>query len=175
MTGVALLPRFCRRSLFRRFAAALDSAAPCASDRPRAPDFHLHDSRGVRRKLSEFLGKVVLLNFWATWCAPCLAEIPALNRVHRAYAERGFTVLGVAMDERGWAAVTPFLAERRIDYPVLLGNAAVARLYGGLKVLPHTLFLDREGCVVADYGAVLKEAQLRKILETLLAESRSAR
>ena len=120
--------------------------------------------------MSDFRGKVVLLNFWATWCAPCRTEIPILNRVHRDYAKRGFSVVGVAMDERGWPAVTPFLASEKVDYPVLLGNAAVARFYGGLEVLPRTLFLDRLGRVVAARGALLAEAPLRRIVEILLAE-----
>jgi len=141
-----------------------------ASDRPFAPDFQLRDAQGIRRRLSDFRGKVVLLDFWATWCAPCVAEIPALNRLHRDYGPRGFTVLAVAMDERGWAAVTPFLAERQLEYPVLLGDPKVARLYGGLKTLPLKLFLDREGRVVARHDAILPEACSRSIVEKLLAE-----
>ncbi|HEU0138233.1 MAG TPA: TlpA disulfide reductase family protein [Bryobacteraceae bacterium] len=143
-----------------------------AGGRPLAPDFRLLDMQGVRRKLSDFRGKVVLLNFWATWCAHCKSEIPALNRVHRDYQARGVAVVSVAMDDRGWAAVTPFVTEFEVDYPVLLGNAAVARQYGGLKTLPHTLFLDRDGHIVASHEAALSEAHLRKIAETLLAESR---
>ncbi len=129
MTWVRPLLRISRRFLLRgvSIARAAGTLLPAGS-RPQAPDFQLHDSKGRKRRLSEFRGKVVLLNFWATWCAPCLTEIPVLNGVHREYADRGFAVLGVAMDERGWAAVTPFLAERRVDYPVLLGTAAVGGL-----------------------------------------------
>jgi thiol-disulfide isomerase/thioredoxin len=169
------MPPLARRTLLLWVASALGSTTLRPTGRLQAPDFQLHDSRGMKRTLSEFRGKVVLLNFWATWCAPCQAEIPVLNEVHREYAKHGVTVLGVAMDERGWAAVTPFLAERRVDYPVLLGNPAVARLYGGLEVLPYTLFLDRDGRVVADYSAVLTRTHLRKVVETLLSESAQSR
>jgi cytochrome c biogenesis protein CcmG/thiol:disulfide interchange protein DsbE len=135
-----------------------------------APDFTVKDSdRQVT--LSQLRGQIVVLNFWATWCPPCRTEIPLLQRVHTAYAARGFTVVGVAMDERGWAAVTPFLAQHRVEYPVLLGNAAVARRYGGLKTLPYTLFLDRAGRVVATHAAALTETPLRRIVETLLSEA----
>lgn len=161
-----------RRSLFRAFGAFLAVCRGHAGERPPAPDFRLLDMQGVRRKLSDFRGKVVLLNFWATWCAPCRSEIPALNRVHRDYQSRGLAVVGVAMDDRGWAAVTPFVTGFEVDYPVLLGNAAVARQYSGLKTLPRTLFLDRDGRIVASHDAALSEAHLRKIAETLLAESR---
>jgi peroxiredoxin len=142
-----------------------------AIKRPAAPDFELPDAKGKKRKLSEFRGKVVLLNFWATWCPPCRAEMPELNRLHHEYADRGFTVLGVAMDERGWRAVTPFLSTHRIDYPVLLGNAGVANDYGGVRTIPHTLFLDREGRVVATYGAALDLPAFRKSIEAMLAEA----
>jgi peroxiredoxin len=139
--------------------------------RPAAPDFELRDSHGVVRRLSGFRGKVVVLNFWATWCPPCRAEIPWLETVHRDYAARGFTVLGVAMDERGWPAVTPFLAGHKVNYPVLLGTPHVARQYGGLKTLPRTVFLDRHGRIVATHDALLGEAPLRKIVELLLTEA----
>lgn len=141
-----------------------------ASERPPAPDFQLPDSRGTRRKLTEFRGRVVLLNFWATWCPPCRAEIPLLNQAHRDFAPRGFAVVGVAMDERGWPAVTPFLAQHQVDYPVLLGNAAVARAYGGMKSLPRTFFLDRAGRIVAAHNAALGEKHLYRVIGKLLAE-----
>jgi peroxiredoxin len=142
----------------------------CASEREVAPDFTLYDSDGVKRKLSEYRGQVVLLNFWATWCAPCRTEIPWLKDIHQEYSREGFAVVGVAMDERGWRAVTPFLAEYDVDYPILLGNAKVARLYGGLETLPRALFLDRKGRIVAVHEAILSKAHLRKIVELLLAE-----
>jgi thiol-disulfide isomerase/thioredoxin len=163
-------------SLSRRLLLWVGTAAALprsvlAARRQAAPDFALDDAHGVRRSLADFRGKVVVLNFWATWCPPCRTEIPLLQRVHTAYAARGFTVVGVAMDERGWAAVTPFLAQHRVEYPVLLGNAAVARRYGGLKTLPYTLFLDRAGRVVATHAAALTETPLRRIVETLLSEA----
>ena len=142
----------------------------CASEREAAPGFSLYDSEGTKRKLSDYQGQVVLLNFWATWCAPCRTEIPWLKDIHEEYSREGFAVVGVAMDERGWRAVTPFLAEYDVDYPVLLGNAKVARLYGGLETLPKTLFLDRKGRIVAVHEAILSKAHLRKIVELLLAE-----
>lgn len=160
-----------RRRLVRILFAAAGPAAWGTCRRPPAPDFVAYDARGVKRRLSDYRGNLVVLNFWATWCDPCRAEIPALNRVHLAYRAQGFTVVGVAMDQRGWAAVTPFLIEHGVTYPVLLGNAAVARSYGGLKSLPQTLFLDREGRIVASHGSLLKEADLRKLVESLLAAS----
>jgi len=139
--------------------------------RAPAPDFELRDSTGTVRRLADFRGKVVVLSFWTTWCAPCRAEVPVLAAVQREYSSRGFTVLAVAMDARGWPAVTPFLSEHKVNYPVLLGTPGVARLYGGLKTLPRTLFLDRRGRIVAAHGGLLGEVPLRRIVETLLSEA----
>ena len=171
------VPRFAmsRRHLFRLAGAGVVLGRTAEAERADAPDFQLYDARGVRRGLSDFRGKVVLLNFWATWCPPCRREIPVLNRMHRAYAGRGFTVLGVAMDERGWAAVTPFLAQWEVEYPILLGNSRVAKDYGGLKALPRSLFLDRTGRVVASKDGMMGEKPLRKVIATMLAESPATR
>lgn len=143
--------------------------APVCAREP-APDFELRGADGKKLKLSDFKGQVVLLNFWATWCPPCRAEVPWLNEIHAEYKANGFSVVGVAMDEQGWRSVKPFLAQYSVKYPVLLGNARVARLYGGLDVLPRTLFLDRAGEVVAEHNAILGKDSLRKVVETLLAE-----
>jgi thiol-disulfide isomerase/thioredoxin len=143
-----------------------------AAERELAPDFQAFDSKGKKRKLSDFRGQVVLLNFWATWCAPCRVEIPWLKKIHHEFEADGFSVVGVAMDERGWRAVTPFLTEYGVDYPSLLGSPKIARSYGGLEVLPRTLFLDREGRIVASHNAILGEDQLRAIVQTLVAEGR---
>lgn len=160
-----------RRHLLQLLGAAAALRKTSGAERAKAPDFQLQDASGVRHKLSDFRGQIVLLNFWATWCAPCRTEIPLLGRVQQAYAKRGFTVLGVAMDERGWAAVTPFLVQQEVDYPVLLGNPTVARSYGGLKSLPRTFFLDRSGRIVASQNGVLAEEHLRRVVEIMLAES----
>lgn len=140
------------------------------SVRVPAPSFQLHDESGKRRTLDEFRGQVVVLNFWATWCRPCIDEMPALDRVNREYADKGVAVLGVAMDERGWPVVSKFLAQKRFSYPILLGTTRVAREYGGLKTLPHTVFLDRQGRIVATHSSALNLDQLRKLVEIMLAE-----
>jgi thiol-disulfide isomerase/thioredoxin len=155
-----------------RFACAVAVLLACAplfaSERTAAPGFQLWNRDGGRTQLSNLQGSIVVLNFWATWCGPCRAEVPSLNRIHEDYGRRGVTVLGVAMDERGWAAVTPFLAEYRVAYPILLGTPAVARSYGGLRTLPCTVFIDRDGRVMATYDGVVPEKQLRRILDLLV-------
>lgn len=168
MAGSPALRRLAAASLL---LASATLARPPASSR-NAPDFRLPDRSGTLQSLSAFRGRVVVLNFWATWCKPCRQEMPALDRIAREYAPLGVTVLGVAMDERGWVAVTPFLAQFPVTYPILLGNPRVARDYGGLKTLPLTVFIDQHGRIAASQDQTLSESQLRKAVEAMLLEGR---
>src|SRR5205085_578578 len=82
-----------------------------------APDFTLKDSHGVHVKLSDLRGKVVVLDFWATWCGPCKVTIPEMNKLAQKYQDKGVVILGISMDEDGWDAVNPFLAKVKFEYP----------------------------------------------------------
>jgi peroxiredoxin len=147
--------------------ATLTTAVP-ASERKPAPDFTLPDANGVSVKLSDFKGRVVLLNFWATWCGPCKMEIPWLIEFEKTYKDRGFAIIGVSMDEDGWKAVMPFVAQKAINYPVVVGDDRVAQLYGGIDSLPSTFLIDREGRIAnAHLGLVGKrdyEAEILKLI-----------
>ena len=147
----------------------LAAAAPPA-ERPAAPDFHLPALDGPRLRFSSLRGSLVVVNFWATWCKPCRDEIPLLARLHTEFHPRGVRILGVAMDERGWPAVTPYATSARIPYPILLGNPRTARDYGGLRTLPYTLFLDRRGRIAATLDTALTEPTFRRLIALLLAE-----
>src|ERR1035437_1436438 len=98
-------------------------------ERHAAPDFALKDADGKTVRLSDYKGKVVLLDFWATWCGPCRIEIPWFMEMQRQNKDRGFEVLGVAMDDEGWEAVKPFLTEMKMNYRVVVGNDDTARKY----------------------------------------------
>ena len=118
-------------------------------DRREAPDFTLKDADGKTVHLSDYKGKVVLLDFWATWCGPCRIEIPWFMEIERQNKDKGFEVLGVAMDDEGWEAVKPFLTEMKMNYRVVVGNDETARKYGGVDALPTTFLIDREGKIAA--------------------------
>jgi len=122
-----------------------NAAVKPEKDRHVAPDFALKDANGNTVRLSEYKGKVVLLDFWATWCGPCKVEIPWFIQFEQKYKDKGFAVLGVSMDEDGWSAVKPFIEEHKMNYRVALGNDQVSELYGGLDSLPTTLLVDRSG------------------------------
>jgi cytochrome c biogenesis protein CcmG/thiol:disulfide interchange protein DsbE len=114
-----------------------------------APDIQGRDADGLVTKLSDFRGKVVLLDFWATWCPPCKLEIPWLIDIERKNKDRGFAVLGVSMDDEGWEVVKPFMKEVGLNYRVVIGNDATAEMYGNVESLPETFLIDRAGKIAA--------------------------
>ena len=134
-----------------------------------AAPFSLPDSNGARVALANYKGKVVVLNFWATWCGPCKVEIPWFIEFNKTYKARGLAVLGVAMDEGGWKAVKPYMLEKKIDYPIGMGNEEVAKAYGEVDALPTTILIDRSGRIVFVHtGLVGKdtyENEIRSLLE----------
>lgn len=137
-------------------------------DRKRAPDFALKDVTGATVRLSDYRGKVVLLNFWATWCGPCKIEIPWFIDFEQSYKDRKFAVLGISMDEDGWDSVKPYLEQRRINYRVMIGTEELSQLYGGIDALPTTFMIDREGRIASKHeGLVSKSAYENEILDLL--------
>jgi len=133
-----------------------------------APDFTLKDASGHRLSLSDYKGKVVLLNFWATWCVPCKTEIPWFIDFEKRFQSQGFTVLGVSMDEEGWKAINPYVAAAKINYPIVLGNEEVNQLYGGFEALPTTLLIDRDGKVAFLHAGLIGRDDYEKEIRPLL-------
>jgi peroxiredoxin len=125
-----------------------------AKERKPAPNFALEDSSGRTVKLKDFHGKVVLLDFWATWCHGCKQEIPWFVAFQKTYGAKGFAVVGVSLDEGGWNVLRPFLAEANVPYRMLLGDEAIAARYG-IKNMPDTFLIDKRGRVAAAYLAGL--------------------
>jgi peroxiredoxin len=139
-------------------------------DRRMAPDFTLTDASGQPVRLSGSRGKVVLLNFWATWCVPCGQEIPWFIEFRKSNAARGFEVLGVSMDDGGWAAVRPYIEQRQINYPVMIGNDQVAGLFGGLHSLPLTLIIDRTGRIASVHAGLCRKDEYESDIDAVLSE-----
>ena len=152
------------------FGSAPSVAYMKPQGRKMAPDFTLTDASGTPVKLSEFRGKVVLLNFWATWCAPCKLEIPWFVEFQRTYRDRDFVVLGVSLDEDGWKPVKPYIAAERINYPVMVGNAEISRLYGGLESIPTTLIIDKSGRIAAIHVGICSRSEYETDIKAVLNE-----
>lgn len=151
-------------------AKAAASSFICPADAKAAPlDFTLKDANGKDVRLSSFKGRVILLDFWATWCAPCKVEIPWFVDYQTRFGPRGLQVLGVSVDEDA-SLLKPYIARMKMNYPVLLGanREDIQKAYGPLEVFPTTLLINREGRVCAThYGLSAKEsfdAQLASLL-----------
>ena len=141
-----------------------------AAERTLAPDFTLNDASGVRVKLSQFRGKVVLLSFWATWCVPCRTEIPWFVEFNETYKDRGLAVLGVSLDDDGWNAVRPYIDKMKVGYPVMLASGDIASRYGGLNSLPVTLIIDKSGRIAVTHVGLCARSEYEAAIDTMLAE-----
>ena len=150
------------------FAAGARQA--CAAEsllNRKAPEFTRRDLHGQTVDLGRLRGKVVLLNFWATWCAPCEAEMPVFSQWQRQYAFQGFEVIGISMDDSE-TPVRKFAARVRPDYPIAMGDAKLGDRYGGVLGLPLTYLIDRHGVVRAQFqGATELKAMESRIKELL--------
>jgi peroxiredoxin len=154
-------------------AVLLCTSAPAITlkkeaERKRAPDFELKDKDGKQVRLSDYAGKVVLLDFWATWCGPCKSSIPWFNQLYEKYGPEGFVVLGVSMDEDGWTAVRPFMDKLQIAYPIVMGTKRVAYLYGEVEALPLAFLIDRNQRVAAIHAGAPGKKDFEKIITGLL-------
>lgn len=137
----------------------------------KAPAFTLRSIQGKKVSLADYKGKAVLINFWATWCAPCKIEIPWLVAFHDQYADQGFQILGVSEDDStvSRADLEGFKKKLHMNYPILRGSDAVARRYGGVDFLPTSFYVGRNGKVVAETAGLVgkdeMEANIKKALE----------
>ena len=137
-------------------------------DRKPAPDFALKDADGKVVHLSDYKGKVVLLDFWATWCGPCKIEIPWFMEMQRKNKDKGFEVLGVAMDDEGWEVVKPFVTKMGVNYRMVIGNDMTAQAYGGVDALPTTFLIDRAGKIAAVHVGLASKRDFEDGIEELL-------
>ena len=161
---------FCSEKCAQAFDADPAAYVPPAFPRP-APAFAVEDLAGRRHSNDALRGRVTLVDFWATWCAPCRKSMPELQALHEKYGERGLTVLGISIDEGGAAKVRKFVVSKRFTYPIALDSEkAPAWEAFRVKAVPAAFLIDREGQVVAQWtGAAPKRGELDAALEKLLA------
>ena len=149
-----------------------------ASQRKPAPTFHLVSDKGKRIQVSDFRGRVILLNFWATSCGGCILEIPSFIDLQRSYQSRGFTAVGISTDiayerlknaDEAWRRVRPFMSSNGMNYPVLMGDDSVVEKYG-FKSYPATYLIDKSGRIAATYVGIVSKDDVEANVKKLLAE-----
>ncbi len=148
------------------------------ADRKIAPAFHLVGSNGRTVQVSDYHGKILLLNFWATKCGGCILEIPSFIEMQQTYEKQGFTAVGISADisylglkspGEAWQLVRPFIASHGINYPILMGDDATIDAYG-FQSYPATYLIDRSGHIAATYVGVVSKKDVETNIKTLLAE-----
>ncbi len=156
------------QSLLPSAPALTDIKSP--SGRSLAPDFNLKDANGRDVKLTDLKGKVVLVNFWTTWCEGCQVEIPWFIEFQKEYEARGLVVIGISMDDDGWKSVRPWLKEKKVNYPIVIGNEGLGKQYG-LDGMPLTALVDREGRIADVHPGLVDKAATQQKIRALLQES----
>jgi cytochrome c biogenesis protein CcmG, thiol:disulfide interchange protein DsbE len=138
-----------------------------------APAFSLRALDGTAVSLDDYRGQVVLINFWASWCPPCRVEMPGFERVYRERRDQGFVILGIATDAHAEAAIREFVSEHDITYPILLADRQVIVDYGGIRALPESFLVDRDGRIRHRVIGYFAEPALRSAIGRMLRAGES--
>jgi peroxiredoxin len=149
----------------RRSGGSLTSHLKLSSP---APDFALESLDGKTMHLSDFRGKAVLLNFWATWCGPCKIEMPWFVDFQKQYGAQGFQIIGVAMDDASKEDISKFAKDMGVNYPILIGKEAVGDQYGGVPALPETFLIGRDGKIVDKIIGLRGKAEIADSIQEAL-------
>lgn len=137
------------------------------SNRVPAPDFTLTDAEGKSIRLSDKKGKVVLVNFWATWCGGCQVEIPWFRELYATHKDAGLDAIGISMDDDGWSSVRPYLKEKPIPYTIVIGADAIAKQFN-VTAMPVTILIDRQGKIAATHAGVVAKSTYESEIKSLL-------
>ena len=164
-----VLPLLAAAAIAAYWLATRDTAPALLPQRLPAPAFTLTTLDGKPLELQALHGKVVLVDFWATWCGPCRDEAPKLIELQQKYAGRGVQVVGISMDDDA-APVRTFYQQHHISYPVALGDAALGERFGGVLGMPAKFLIDRQGRIAAKHHGAVDFTQLERELNALIAE-----
>jgi cytochrome c biogenesis protein CcmG/thiol:disulfide interchange protein DsbE len=164
----AAVPGLVLYALIHSSAARTGPVAASAPDM-LAPPFELKALDGRTVRLAGFRGRAVLVNFWATYCAPCRVEMPWLEELYLRYKPRGLEIVGISLSDGSERAVAQFVREINVEYPIVLGNRKVADAYGGIPYLPESFFIDRAGRITHHEYGMQSKSQFEAAIQELLA------
>lgn len=143
---------------------------PAHNENQMAPDFQLSSLEGRQVKLSDYRGKAVLLNFWASWCGPCKVEMPWFTELQDRYRQQGLEVIGIAADNAGKDKIKSFVEKMHVKYTILLGTDEVSDAYGGIQGLPTSFYIDRDGRIVKQVAGLISEDEIEDNIRKALQE-----
>ena len=156
------------RNVLLAFFLLVTPAVTLAQVPPAAPEVVLKDLKGRTVRLADFKGKVVLVNFWATWCPPCRAETPELVRWQRDYGSKGLQIIGVTYPPTNRRKLRSFVRAFKVNYPILLGARKTKALFDTSKTLPFSVVIDREGKVRENIEGILLPEEFNEKVKPLL-------
>ncbi len=145
---------------------ALTVTAAAAQD--KAPNFKVQAADGSTIELAKLKGKVVVLNYWATWCGPCRMEIPGFVDVYKQYKAKGLEIVGVSLDKEGWKVVKPYIQKANINYPVVVADENLQSAYGEIDAIPTTFIVDKKGNIVDKHVGDMSKADFEQLVKGLL-------
>ena len=134
----------------------------------KAPNFSLKTSDGKMIDLNKLQGKVVVVNFWATWCGPCKAEIPGFLEVYKQYKSKGLEIVGISLDQDGWKPVKPFIEQHHITYPIVVGDSQLSDAYGGIDAIPTTFVIDKKGNIATRHIGYMDKKTFEQLVKSAL-------
>ena len=150
------------------FALMLMMLALSQSYAQKAPNFKLKAQDGKIFELAKLKGKVVAVNFWATWCGPCRKEIPGFMEVYKQYKDKGLEIVGVSLDQDGWEVVKPYVEQSKMSYPVVVDNGELAEAYGVPNAIPATYIVDKKGNIAKKHVGFMSKSEFESVVKGLL-------
>lgn len=152
----------------RKSSVSASEIANVAATSKPSPAWELKGVDGKPVKSSDFVGKVVILDFWATWCGPCRMEIPGFIELQKRYADKGLVVVGVSLDQDGAPVVKSFMDKTGINYPVVLGDETIVNAFGGVEGIPTTFIIDHDGQIIHKHVGYTDKAEFEAEIKPLL-------